>query len=183
MPRLKVHEVVQNRKNHAADCSVCSVHDICLPGLLEAEELKDFSVILRRSEILQKGDYLYREGTRFTDLFAVFSGFFKAAHVDRHGNEQITAFYFLGEIMGLHALNAGAYQYDVVALSSSVACRIPYENYQRLAARLPALDEQLHHIFSRELIKARFAAARLTAVQKVATLLIRNGIPVADDER
>lgn len=150
----------------------CAVRDICLPGFLEPEEIKDFSAIVRRTKVLQKGDHLYRAATPFKDLFAVFSGFLKAAHLDRHGKEQIASFYFPGEIMGLHAIDTRTYQYDVVALGTAVACRIPYERYKSLAARLPALDERLHQIFSRELIKARFAAAHLSAIQKVATLLM-----------
>lgn len=167
------------RKNHGTDsprletrsCAQCAVRDICLPALLKPEELIEFGRIVKRADVLHKGDYLYRVNEPFSDLYAVFTGHFKAFVVDRHGSEQITGFYFTGEIMGLHALAHRSYQYHVVALNTSVACRIPYSEFKRLAAKYPLLYDRLHDIFSHELIRARFSAANLTATQKVATLL------------
>lgn len=156
----------------APGCASCTVRDICLPGPLTSDEVAEFGAIVKRTKVLHKGDYLYRAGEPFTGLYAVFSGLFKAFHMDRNGSEQITSFYFPGEILGLHAIDTRTYQYDAMALNTSVACGIGYESYKRLATKMPGLDERLHNIFSRELIKARFAAANLTATQKVATLLM-----------
>lgn len=171
MPRKNHGTASPSPRLETRSCEQCTVRDICLPALLNPEQLAEFSKVVKRTEVLHKGDYLYRVNEPFSDLFAVFTGFFKAFVVDRHGSEQITGFYFTGEIMGLHALAHRSYQYHVVALNTSVACRIPYGEFKRLAAKFPLLYTRLHDIFSHELIRARFSAANLTATQKVATML------------
>lgn len=167
----------QNHDNSASklkprSCEECAVRSFCLPGLLDPADVPAFSKIVKRTEVLHKGDYIYHVDEPFSDVFAVFTGFFKSFVVDRHGREQVTGFYFPGEIMGLHALATRTYQYHVMSLNTSMACRIPFDQFRLLSHKFHKLDDRLHDIFSRELMRARFSAANLTALQKVAMLIM-----------
>ncbi|HET7650523.1 MAG TPA: helix-turn-helix domain-containing protein [Gammaproteobacteria bacterium] len=176
----------QNHTNNVSrlkprSCEDCAVRHLCLPGLLDPADVPAFNKIVKRTDVLHRGDYLYRVDEPFTDLFAVFTGFFKAFVVDRHGREQVTAFHFPGEVMGVHALATRTYQYHTMSLNTGMACRIPFDEFRDLSHKFHKLDDRLHDILSRELIRARFSAANLTALQKVATLMM--GISRRFEER
>lgn len=159
-------------KSEIRTCESCAVRDICLPGPLSEGELGEFSKIITRTRLLHKGDYLYRIGKPFDGLYAVYSGFFKKFNITEHGTEQVAGIYFPGEILGLHAIYSGAHPFNVVALNTGLACFIPYAEYQKLVIRYPKLDHHMYRLLSLELMKARFLAAEMSALEKVATLLL-----------
>lgn len=153
-------------------CESCAVRDICLPGPLNDDELSAFSRIITRTKVFHKGDYLYRVGSRFDGFYAVYSGHFKKFSTTQKGTEQVVGISFPGEIMGLHAIHSGEHQFNAVALNTALACHIPYRAYQQLVVQFQKLDNHVYRLLSLELMKARFLAADLSAIQKVATLLL-----------
>ena len=85
--------------DYQVSCGNCRLSSICLPFALESEDIEQLDNIVQRSKPIQKDQHLYREGDNFESVFAVRSGTLKAYKTTDDGKEQVTGFYFPGEIL------------------------------------------------------------------------------------
>lgn len=61
--------------------------------------------MVKRGKPLQRGDYLYNAGDKFSSLYAVRSGSLKVFSIDDQGEEQVVGFYLPGEILGMDTID------------------------------------------------------------------------------
>ncbi len=141
---------VNNLRSH---CSSCSLHELCLPAGLGAQELDQLDAIVNRKRPLKRGDYLYRAGSALQSLFAVRTGFLKSCVLHDDGREQVAGFHMTGELLGLDAIGTSKHICDAVALEDSDACEIPYHDLEQLSRDIPALQHHFHRIMSREIAR------------------------------
>lgn len=133
------------------DCNNCGLFRLCLPVGISEEERKELSKIIQRRRPLHKGNFLFEEGSQFESIYAVRSGSLKTYTLGQNGHEQVTGFYQAGDLLGLDAINTNIHPSTSKALETSAICEIPYEAFEKLAARIPALHRQLLRIMSKEL--------------------------------
>jgi CRP/FNR family transcriptional regulator len=62
-------------------------------------------------------------------------------------------FYMPGDVLGLGAISSGSYDCNATTLNTCSVCEIPFNRFQRLAEDLPALNQQLLRMMSRELVQ------------------------------
>ena len=105
--------------NYQANCNNCRLGGICLPFALESKEIDELDSIVRRSKPMQKGQHVYNEGEEFRSVFAVRSGMIKAYRTTDDGREQVTGFYFPGEILGMDGIGSNAHASSAKALETS----------------------------------------------------------------
>ncbi len=86
-------------------CSNCRLAQICLPIALEATDIDKLDSIIQRGRPLRKGDHVFRQDETFKAVYAVRSGTLKAYSTTNNGQEQVTAFYFPGEILGMDGIS------------------------------------------------------------------------------
>jgi CRP/FNR family transcriptional regulator len=136
-----------------AACSTCGLRELCLPiGLSNAELARlDDLVLVRRN--LKRGDHLFRAGDTFQSLYAVRSGFFKAKVLLADGREQVTGFHMAGEVIGMDGIGTEQHSCDAVALEDSEVCVIPFSRLEQLSREVPALQQHLHKVMSREIVR------------------------------
>jgi len=131
--------------------------------------------IVERGKPLQKGQYAFGENQSFNSIFAVRSGALKVFSSTSDGREQITGFYFPGEILGLDGINNNRYESSAKALETSAICEIPFDRLGDLSAQVPSLQMQFFKLMSREISSDQQLITLLskhTADERLATFLL-----------
>ena len=135
-------------------CSSCNLREICLPlGLtrLELDYIDKRLVATRRK--VARGATLYQAGDRFESLYAVWTGSFKTTVSSTDGRTQVTSFQLGGELMGLDGIGTRRHEVDALALEDSQVCVIPFDTLEALSLEVVSLQQQLHRIMSREIVR------------------------------
>ena len=130
-------------------CSSCNLRELCAPccGLTRAEMGYRWPADIRCSR-LQRGEILYRSGDRFTSLYAVRDGFFKATALIENGREQVTGFAMAGEVLGMDGIAPERHTCTATALEDSEVCAILFSRLQQVAQAIPSLQHQFHRMMS-----------------------------------
>lgn len=145
-------------------CGDCRLNSICLPLALESDDIVKLDEIVRRGRPLQKGEHLYREKDPFVSVYAVRSGAVKAYRLTGDGQEQVTGFYFPGEIIGMDGISKDTYASSAKALETSAVCEIPFNRLEELSTQLPSMQRHFFQLMSQE----------ITTDQQLITLLSKN---------
>ncbi len=161
--------------SYEVNCGNCRLNSICLPLALESEDIDQLDQIVERSKPLQKGDYLYRQGDEFRMVYAVRSGTLKAFRATDDGREQVTGFYFPGEILGMDGISADIHASSARALETAAVCGIPFSSLERLSSLMPSLQRHFFQLMSREITEDQLLITLLSknsADERVAALLL-----------
>jgi CRP/FNR family transcriptional regulator, anaerobic regulatory protein len=134
-------------------CSSCSLRELCLPAGLNVREMERVDLLVNRRRKLKRSEHLYRSGAPLAALYAIRSGFMKSCVLHDDGREQVAGFHMMGELLGMDAISSGHHMCDTVALEDSEVCEIPFPYLEQLSRELPSLQQQLHRIMSREIVR------------------------------
>lgn len=163
------------QQHKSMTCGQCRLMKICLPVALQDDEISKLDKIVKRGHVLHKGDHLYRTNDPFSSIYAIRSGYMKTYRITDDGQEQITGFYFPGEVFGMDGLTKNRYLSSAKALDSTAICEIPFAHFRQLTAQLPALQMHFFQLMSNEITTDQQFMVLLnkkTAVQRIATLLL-----------
>ena len=150
--------------DYQVSCGNCRLGRICLPLALETDDVTKLDEIIQRGRPLQRGDHLYRAADGFGSVYAVRSGCVKTYHITDDGREQVTGFYFPGEVLGMDGIGKNSHTCSAKALETSAVCEIPFERLEELSTRLPNLQRHFFQLMSRE----------ITEEQQLITLISKN---------
>ncbi|MEP5766591.1 MAG: fumarate/nitrate reduction transcriptional regulator Fnr [Halieaceae bacterium] len=157
------------------NCSNCRLSSLCLPLALNSDDVEKLDDIIQRGKPLQKGEHLYQEGSAFNSVYAVRSGAVKAYRVTDDGREQVTGFYFPGEILGMDGINKNSHACSARALETSAVCEIPFGSLEELSVTLPGLQRHFFQLMSREITEDQQLITLLsknTAEERIAALML-----------
>jgi CRP/FNR family transcriptional regulator len=160
---------------YQVSCSNCRLASICLPLALETDDIQQLDDIIQRSKPLQKSQHLYREGDDFQSVYAVRSGTLKAYKTTDDGREQVTGFYFPGEILGMDGISNNTHASSAKSLETSAICEIPFTSLERLSTLMPSLQRHFFQLMSREITEDQQLITLLSknsADERVASLLL-----------
>lgn len=155
-------------------CSNCAMSDICLPLGLTENDIHKLEEIVKTTSVKHVGDTVVLQGDSFDKVYAVKSGMCKSFRVDEAGTEYVQSFHLPGELFGLDAIYAKHYGFSVEALDTSVLCEMDYNELQQLCSTVPALQNQLFNLLSRDLYTSHVSPIEhfdQTAEQKLAGFL------------
>jgi len=131
--------------------------------------INQINFVVKQHYHLNKNEVLCLPQNTFRNLYAIQRGVLKTFQVDREGNELIKGFYFNGEVLGFDAIYPQHYLFSAVALSETVVCEIPYNNFLQLLHSSPFLQKHILHLISQQLNTGSYL---LTAEQRLAAFLI-----------
>ena len=157
------------------NCGNCRLNAICLPLALESDDIAQLDEIIQRSKPLQKSQHLYREGDGFQSVYAVRSGTLKAYKTTDDGREQVTGFYFPGEILGMDGISNNTHASSAKALETAAICEIPFSSLEKLSSMMPNLQRHFFQLMSREITEDQQLITLLSknsADQRVASLML-----------
>lgn len=160
-----------------AGCVPCQLRQECIAACMARSARQSAGQLLIGRRRVRKGECLYREGQPFRFVYAVRYGTLKTAFSLDDGDEQVSGFFFAGELIGLEGLARGRHVSHAVALEDSEVCCIPYEEMARLpaAGSAPAPAVRLAQLVSSELVRdqaAKAIAALRQADPRVAAFLL-----------
>ena len=156
-------------------CSSCSLRELCLPAGLDPGEMERVDRLVTSRRKLRRGEDLYRAGEPLAALFAIRSGFMKSCVLHEDGREQVAGFHMAGDLLGLDAIGSGTHTCDTVALEDSEVCEIPFPYLEQLSRELPSLQQQLHRIMSREIVRdygVMLLLGSMSAEERLAAFLL-----------
>lgn len=116
----------------------------------ELDRIDDLVTIRRR---VKRGDTLFHNGERFTNLFAIRTGFFKTCIASEDGRNQVTGFQMAGEIIGLDGIVNDTHTCDAVALEDAEVCVMPFDRIEEISREVNSLQRHVHKIMSREIVR------------------------------
>jgi len=121
-------------------------------GLTSAELDRIEDVVASRRKI-KRGTMLFRNGDKFTSLYAIRTGFFKTCVASEDGRDQVTGFQMAGEVIGLDGIVNDNHTCDAVALEDAEVCVMPFDRIEELSREVNALQRHVHKIMSREIVR------------------------------
>ena len=161
--------------DYQVSCSNCRLGTICLPLALESDAIDQLDEIIQRGRPLQKGDHLYRESDDFKSVYAVRSGSLKAYRTTDDGREQVTGFYFPGEVIGMDGIAKNSHACSAKALETAAVCEIPFSSLRDLSLKMPNLQHHFFKLMSREITEDQQLITLLsknTAEERIAALML-----------
>jgi CRP/FNR family transcriptional regulator len=124
---------------------------------------------------LKKHQSLYQPGEQFHALYAIRVGSLKATLLAEDGREQVAGFHLPGEILGLDGVATYHHQAAAIAMEDTEVCVLPFASVQSLARSVPALQQNLHQIMSREIVRDQgmmLLLGSMSAEQRLAAFLL-----------
>ncbi len=156
-------------------CSNCNLRELCMPlGLSPAELTLVDDVVASRRKV-KRGDNLFRNGEKFTSLYAIRTGFFKTCVASEDGRDQVTGFQMAGEVIGLDGIVNDHHTCDAVALEDAEVCVMPFDRIEELSREVNALQRHVHKIMSREIVRENgvmLLLGSMRAEERVAAFLM-----------
>ncbi len=153
-------------------CRTCAFAGACLAVGYGKPELAELHCLVEHVGPFRSGEHVFRTGDPFRAIFAVRSGTVKTSTVDKDGREQVLGFYLPGEVIGLNAIYPDRFPCEAIALETSYFCRFSFPAMSALASRMPAVQQHLFRLLSKELGAASLLAGDHSADERMAAFLI-----------
>ena len=153
-------------------CGTCAFSSACVAAGYNKPELAELQCLVEHVGPFRAGEHVFRTGDPFRAIFAVRGGMVKTRVIDQEGREQVLGFYLPGEVIGLNAIYPEHFPCDAVALDTAWFCRFSFPAMSALATRIPALQQHLFRMLSKELGTATLLAGDHAADERVAAFLL-----------
>jgi len=156
-------------------CSNCNLQELCMPLGLNKDELDRIDDIVASRRKIKRGSILFRNGEKFTNLFAIRTGFFKTCVASEDGRDQVTGFQMAGEVIGLDGIVNDFHTCDAVALEDAEVCVMPFDRIEELSREINTLQRHVHKIMSREIVREHgvmLLLGSMRAEERLATFLL-----------
>lgn len=124
-----------------------------MPLGLNEDELKRLDDLVATRRKVERGNSLYRNGDKFSALYAIRTGFFKTTVAVEDGRDQVTGFQMAGEVIGLDGIVSEHHTCDAVALEDAEVCVMNFDRIEDLSREINALQRHVHKIMSREIVR------------------------------
>ncbi len=153
-------------------CGSCAFSSACIAAGYDKPDLAELQCLVEHVGPFRAGEHIFRTGDPFRAIFAVRAGTVKTRMVDKEGREQVLGFYLPGEVIGLNAIYPEHFPCDAVALDTAYFCRFSFPAMSALASRIPAVQQHLFRMLSKELGTASLLAGDHSADERVAAFLL-----------
>ncbi|MEP6899215.1 MAG: cyclic nucleotide-binding domain-containing protein, partial [Rhodanobacter sp.] len=156
-------------------CGTCAFSNACIVAGYDKPGLAELQCLVEHVGPFRAGEQVFRTGDSFRAIFAVRGGTVKTRVVDKEGREQVLGFYLPGEVIGLNAIYPERFPCDAVALETTFFCRFSFPAMSALAARVPAVQQHLFRMLSKEIGTASMLAGDHSADERLAAFLVDLG--------
>ncbi|MGC3965773.1 MAG: helix-turn-helix domain-containing protein [Rhodocyclaceae bacterium] len=119
---------------------------------------------------ISRGRYVFHAGDRFDGVYAIRTGSFLTEVGTESGQEQVTCFYFAGEVFGFDGMQDNLHRCSVRALEDSEIYMIPSGRVRDPMSQSPGLQRQLLKYMSEEIIRSHRLMVMLGSMRSEARL-------------
>lgn len=156
-------------------CSNCNLRELCMPVDLSKEDFDRIDDLVGARRKIKRGTTLFRNGERFTSLYAIRTGFFKTCVASEDGRDQVTGFQMAGEVVGLDGIVSDHHTCDAVALEDAEVCVMAFDRIEEFSREIHSLQRHIHRITSREIVRGHgvmLLLGSMRAEERLATFLL-----------
>ncbi len=156
-------------------CGNCRFNSTCLPQVLESDEIKYLDDIIQHHKPIRRSEHYYREGDKFRSVYILRAGAIKAYKTSDDGLEQVTRFYFPGEVLGLDGICNNFYGSSAKSLETVAACEISFTSLEKLSTKIPNIQHYFFQLMSRQIVEDQQLVTLLSknsAEERVASLIL-----------
>mgnify|MGYP003754241275 CR=1 FL=1 len=167
-----------NAKQVKVACSNCNLRELCMPLGLSQDDMHKLDELVFSRRRVARGQPLYRAGEAFGSLYAIRTGFFKTSVSNEEGRDHVTGFQMAGEILGLDGMATDRHACDAIALEDAEVCIMPFGKMEELSREVKALQNHLHRIMSREIVRDQnimMLLGTMRAEERLAAFLVNLG--------
>jgi len=109
-----------NKTQSSMLCQHCSMAGMCF----SQSDRNKVEPKIRSHKVYQKSNVLFSTGQNFDAIYVLRSGSAKSSILANTGHEQISSFYFPGDLIGLDGFDNGFHAQSIKFLETSSVCRI-----------------------------------------------------------
>ncbi|CAN5286875.1 fumarate/nitrate reduction transcriptional regulator Fnr [soil metagenome] len=164
--------MIKSRLLQKINCHSCAANYLCIANDLSSFELDELNNLISNVRYLLKKDLVCSLLSPLQNLYAVHKGSCKEYWLDVHGNENVTTFYFPGDLIGLESIAGRKHLFSVVALEDTEICVIPIDALLKLMSQQPNILKRFINITSFKMQNAHSTQAKVTADQQVCDFLL-----------
>jgi CRP/FNR family transcriptional regulator len=124
----------------------------------------------RSHKVYQKSNVLFSTGQAFDAIYVLRSGSAKSTIVANSGQEQISSFYFPGDLIGLDGFDSGFHAQSIKFLETSSVCRIGLAELDNAMASSPNIRHNMLQSMSLALNKGDKFLLRLNHMNSAQRL-------------
>jgi CRP/FNR family transcriptional regulator len=129
------------------------MRELCMPVDLSQDDLDRIDRVIGARRKVKRGETLYHNGEKFSNLYAIRTGFFKTCITSEDGRDQVTGFQMAGEVIGLDGIVHDHHTCDAIALEDAEICAMPFAQIEDLSREVNSLQHHVHKIMSREIVR------------------------------
>ena len=156
-------------------CSTCMLSELCFPLGMARNDVARLDELIRERIRVPKGSALFHLGDKTEAVYGIRSGTLKTQLEDASGQVQITGFLLPGEILGMDGLLNNTHVSHAIALEDSEVCVIRLDEMDKLSLHIPALQQQLRRLMSKEINRSHLLVMSLGSLrseQRLAAFLL-----------
>lgn len=172
---MSIHSEVLSFKSVKNKCKDCHAINYCLSSKLDDKDLNNFTNIVKQRKPICRGERLFQSGNPFHSIYIVHSGSIKTYVESSDGEQQLTGFYFAGDIIGIDAFETGYHQTSAEALETSSFCEISIKKFECLLREMPMLQHQFFAHMSRQMTQQQqllLLLGKMNSKRRLATFLL-----------
>ncbi len=140
------------------------------------QELATISALAKKHlQNKPKGDLIYKSGDTFKNLYLIISGSIKVYSINEQGDEQITSFHTMGDLIAFDAIALNEHLSFAETLEDSLIGEVPFAELMALMQSFPKIYMLLLKLMSTEITHKKnltMLISRQTAEQRIAYILL-----------
>ena len=132
------------------DCRNCGAYKLCVSLWLKSGDASLFDRVVKRKQVLKRGETLYRMGQSVEHLYVIRGGSVKTCVTSEDGRVQIIGFHTAGELLGLEDMQTREHNCEARATRLTSVCEVSIDRFEELARKDVAIQYEIIKIMSAE---------------------------------
>ena len=157
--------------HHSHPCKTCPIASAC--G--DDNNCQSGDISSRSHRIFHRKEALFHSDDEFMGLYVLRAGSAKSYISTEDGDEQIVAFHYPGDILGIDGFDTNQHAYNVKFLETSSVCFIGTRELNRVLAESPTMRNRLLKAMSHALVdenRMRMNLGKYNSEQRMAKFLL-----------
>ncbi|HVW65909.1 MAG TPA: helix-turn-helix domain-containing protein [Nitrosospira sp.] len=157
------------------DCRNCGAYKLCMSLWLKSGDASLLDRVVKRKQVLKRGETLYRMGQSVEYLYVIRGGSVKTCITTEDGQVQIIGFHIAGELLGLEDMETREHNCEARATGLTSVCEVSIDRFEELTRKDSAIQYEIFKILSMEVRHAQELALLLgkhNAEERLAAFLL-----------
>ena len=125
------------------DCEHCEIEHLCISVGINDKNAHQLNQIVKQGDSFETGQVIYKRGDKFKSLYVIQKGIAKSETSNIDGRQQVTGFYFPGDLIGIDSISKDELPCDLIAIEKTWLCEIPFNKLEKLCSADPGLQHEL----------------------------------------